>query len=109
MTEKEYRSPGEALSAWFESNSRFVGILLGGVAVVAASTWFYLRSGQIKRLNAERGLSQARQSLSAGNAALASTDLQKVASRYVGTPGGAQAAMLLAQISYDQAKYVEGL
>ena len=110
MTEKsELRSPGEALMAWAQANNRTLGILGALVAVAAASTWFFLRSAEIKRLNAERGLSQARQSMSAGNNALAVTDLQRVASRYVGTPGGVQAAMLLAQLNYDQAKHAEGL
>ena len=110
MTDKhEANSPAESLLAWFQSNNRALGIVGGLAAIAAVSTWFYLRSGEIKRLNAERGLSQAKQSLSAGNAALATTDLQRVASRYVGTPGGVQAAMLLAQVTYDQGKHAEGL
>ena len=103
------RSPGDALLDWFQKNNRALGVVTGLVAIAAVSTWFYLRSGEIKRANAERGLSQAKQSMSAGNAALATADLQKVASRYVGTPGGVQAAMLLAQLAYDQAKHVDGL
>jgi predicted negative regulator of RcsB-dependent stress response len=109
MTDKLDSTPGESLADWYKANSRTVSIVAGLVAVAAVSTWFYLRSGEIKRLNAERGLNQAKQSLSAGNSALAMTDLQKVASRYQGTPGGAQAAMLLAQVNFDQAKHVEGL
>ena len=69
----------------------------------------HLRSAEIKRRNADRGLNQAKQSISAGNAALAESDLQKVANRYTGTPAGAQAAMLLAQMYFDQAKAPEGL
>ena len=97
------------MTEWFQTNNRALGIVGGLAAIAAASTWFYMRSAEIKRQNAERGLSQARQSMSAGNAALAATDLQKVAVRYVGTPGGVQAAMLLAQMNYEQAKHVEGL
>ncbi len=97
------------MAGWFQANTKTLSIVGGIVAVAAVSGWFYMRSAEIKRLNAERGLSQARQSLSAGNAALAMTDLQKVAARYVGTPAGAHAAMLLAQVSYDQAKHAEGL
>jgi predicted negative regulator of RcsB-dependent stress response len=110
MTDKlELRTPTEALTAWFQANNRTLGIVAGLAAVAAVSTWYVMRDAEIKRVNAERGLSQARQSLSAGNAALAMTDLQRVASRYVGTPGGVQAAMLLAQVNYDQAKHAEGL
>jgi predicted negative regulator of RcsB-dependent stress response len=109
MTDKlESKTPFDFMG-WFQANSRLTGIVSGVVAVAAASTWFVMRSAEIKRINAERGLSQAKQSLTAGNAALATTDLQRVATKYIGTPGGTQAAMLLAQLNYDQAKHVEGL
>lgn len=94
---------------WIQRNSRLVGIGAALVAVAAAGWWFYLRSAEIKRLNAERGLNQAKQSLAAGNAALATTDLQRVSTRYQGTQPGAQAAMLLAQLSYQQGKFAEGV
>jgi len=99
----------ETLVDWFQRNSRYVSIGAGVVVVAALGFWFYGRSTQIKRLNAERGLNQAKQSLAAGNAALATTDLQRVATRYKGTASGAQAAMLLAQVSYQQGKFAEGV
>ena len=99
----------ESLVEWLQRNGRAVSIASGVLAIAAVSVWFYMRSAEIKRLNAERGLSQAKQSIAAGNAALAATDLQKVATRYVGTPGGTVAALLLAQLQYDQAKFEEGL
>lgn len=94
---------------WIQANTRAVTI--GAILVVAggAGYWFYTRSVDIKRLNAERGLNQAKQSMAAGNAALAATDLQRVATRYKGTPAGAQAAMLLAQYNFDQDKFDDGL
>jgi predicted negative regulator of RcsB-dependent stress response len=94
---------------WIQRNSRLVGIGAALVAVAAAGYWFYLRSADIKRQNAERGLNQAKQSLAAGNAALATTDLQRVATRYKGTPSGAQAAMILTQLNYQQGKFAEGV
>ena len=94
---------------WIQRNSRFVGMGAALVAVAAAGYWFYLRSADIKRQNAERGLNQAKQSLAAGNAALATTDLQRVSTRYKGTASGAQAAMLLAQLSFQQGKFAEGV
>src|SRR5688500_4139225 len=94
---------------WLQANTRVVTIGAAILLVGGVGYWFYVRSGEIKRLNAERGLSQAKQSLTAGNNALAATDLQRVASRYKGTPAGAQAAMLLAQLHYDQGKYADGL
>ena len=94
---------------WIQANTRAVTI--GAILVVAggAGYWFYNRSLEIKRVNAERGLNQAKQSLSAGNAQLAATDLQRVATRYKGTPAGASAAMLLAQYNFDQDKFDDGL
>lgn len=94
---------------WIQANTRAVTIGAILVAAGGAGFWFYTRSVEIKRLNAERGLNQAKQSMAAGNAALAATDLQRVATRYKGTPAGAQAAMLLAQHNFDQDKFDEGL
>jgi predicted negative regulator of RcsB-dependent stress response len=99
----------QSFADWLQANSRAATIGLVVVALGAAGYWFYLRSAEIKRANAERGLSQAKQSLAAGNAALAQSDLQKVADRYKGTPAGAQAAMILAQLDFDQGKVPDGL
>jgi len=99
----------QSFADWLQINSRAVTIGFVVLALGGAGYWFYLRSAEIKRTNAERGLNQAKQSLSAGNAALAQSDLQKVADRYKGTTAGAQAAILLAQIDFDQAKFPDGL
>ncbi len=109
MTAPQIETEGWTFFDWLQANTR--AITIGAVIVVAAGVglWFFKRSGEIKRLNAERGLNQAKQSLAAGNAALAQTDLQRVAGRYKGTPAGAQAAMLLAQAEFDQGKFAEGL
>jgi predicted negative regulator of RcsB-dependent stress response len=109
MTTPDTSEDTESLGEWFQRNGRAVSIASGVVAIAAISIWFYMRSAEIKRLNADRGLNQAKQSLAAGNSALAATDLQKVAERYVGTPGGTVSAMLLAQLRYDQAKLDDGL
>jgi predicted negative regulator of RcsB-dependent stress response len=109
MTAPHIETEGWTFFDWIQANSR--AITIGAVIVVAAGVgfWFYKRSGEIKRQNAERVLNQAKQSLAAGNAALAQTDLGRVATRYRGTVAGAQAAMILAQIEYDQGKHAEGL
>ena len=102
-------SDGLDLMEWLQVNSRLVGGAAAVIAVVAAGYWFYLRSQQIKTINAERSLMQAEQSLSSGNTALATSDLQRVVSRYKGTGAGTEAAMLLAQTDYNTAKYQEGI
>jgi predicted negative regulator of RcsB-dependent stress response len=100
---------GLDIMEWVQVNSRLLGGAAAVVAVAAAGYWFYVRSQQIKTINAERSLIQAEQSLQSGNAALATSDLQRVVSRYKGTGAGAQAAMLLAQTLYGANKYQEGI
>lgn len=94
---------------WFQVNSKLLGGAAVVIAVFAAGYWFYLRSQQIKTVNAERALNQAEQSLQSGNTALATSDLQRVISRYSGTPAGTQAGMLLAQTDYSAKKYQDGI
>src|SRR3954469_550141 len=100
---------GRDFMDWFQINSRYIGIGAAVVAVAAAGYWFYLRSEQIKTINAERSLVQAEQSLQSGNTALATSDLQRVVSRYKGTGAGTEAAMLLAQTDYNAGKYQDGI
>jgi predicted negative regulator of RcsB-dependent stress response len=99
----------QSFADWVQKNSRLVGIGAALVVVGALGFWFYMRSGEIKRQNAERGLTQAKQSLAAGNPALAQTDLERVASRYRGTSAGAQSAMMLAQLHYDAGRFADGV
>lgn len=99
----------QSFADWIQANTKPISIGLGIVALGALGWWFYIKQGELKRQNADRRLTQAKQSLSAGNQALAQSDLQKVATAYKGTPAGAQAAMLLAQVLYDQGKPAEGL
>ena len=109
MTAPLIETEGWSFFDWIQANTRAITIGAAVLAVGAAGFWFYLRSAEIKRSNAERQLNQAKQSLAAGNQALAQSDLQRVASRYKGTPAGAQAAMLLAQVEFGQGKWAEGL
>src|SRR5437868_5381504 len=97
------------LMDWMQVNSRWLGATAAVVAVAAAGYWFYIRSQQIKTVNAERSLLRAEQSLQSGNAALATSDLQRVVSRYKGTGAGTQAALLLAQADYSAGKYQDGI
>src|SRR5690242_18197104 len=100
---------GLDLMEWVHVNSRLLAGAAGIVAVAAAGYWFYLRSQQIKTVNAERSLMQAEQSLQSGNTALATSDLQRVVTRYKGTGAGTEAAMLLAQADYNAGKYQDGV
>ena len=94
---------------WTKINATALIIGAAVVVVAAGGYWFYLRSRQIQSENAEKALMTAKQSLTAGNTALAQSDLQKVFTRYGSTAAGVEAAMLLAQNDYDSGKYQDGV
>lgn len=94
---------------WARINSRYLTTGAVVIVVAAAAYWFYARSEQIKAARADQMLLTAKQSVSAGNAALATSDLQKLINGYGSTNAAAEAAMLLAQIDYDQGKYQDGI
>jgi predicted negative regulator of RcsB-dependent stress response len=102
-------SDGLDLMEWVQVNSRLLGGAAAVIAIVAAGYWFYVRSQQIKTVNADRSLMQAEQSLQSGNTALATSDLQRIVSRYKGTGAGTEAALLLAQTHYNGGKYQDGI
>ena len=79
------------------------------IVVIAGGIWFYERSQTIKSQRAEAAFYQARQAAASGNLPLAASDLQKVVTRYEGTQGGAQAAVALAQVLYEQKKFKDGI
>jgi hypothetical protein len=81
----------------------------GVVAVAVAIVYFTKQAAQMKRDNADRALATAQSAYYSGNIPLAKTNLEKAATSFVGTAGGAQAAMLLAQISFNDGKYDEGI
>src|SRR6185312_9192908 len=83
---------------------------VGLVIILAlAAAWFYMRSQSLKQEHAETAFQQAVVSLQSGNIPLAESDLKKVVARYPGTNGGAEAAMSLAKIYYQQGKFQAGI
>jgi predicted negative regulator of RcsB-dependent stress response len=98
----------ESLTQWFMVHNREVTWTLVALVVLGGGFWFYQRSQSLKAQRAEAAYFRARQS-AAGNAPTAVSDLQKVVSRYEGTSAGAQAALSLAQVLYDEKKYKEGI
>lgn len=83
---------------------------VGLVIIVAlAAVWFYMRSQSLKQEHAETAFQQAIVSVQSGNMPLAESDLKKVVARYPGTNGGAEAAMSLAKIYYQQGKFQAGI
>ena len=94
---------------FFRNNTRL--LVIAGVIVLAAGLgfWFYTKSREIRTENAERFLMTAQQSLAQNNLPLAQTDLERVVTQYSGTSASVQAGLLLAQLHYDQGKYLEGV
>ena len=99
----------ETIFGWVQEHSR--QLLIGAVAVAALAGGFALydrnRAGEAQR--AEQALSTAERSVFSGNLPLAQADLRKVTERYKGTPAADRAALLMAQVLYDQGKYAEGI
>ena len=104
-----YGSDDESIGDWLILHKRAVGWAAIAVAVILGGCWFYQRSQSIKAQRAESAYFQARQAAAAGNLPLAVSDLQKVVTRYEGTPAGTQAAISLAQALYLQKKFKEGI
>jgi predicted negative regulator of RcsB-dependent stress response len=99
----------ESLGETFELYKKQIII---GVLVVAAAgfgTWMWRRSAEIKEQRASEAHATAEQAFAIGNVGLAQPELERVMTRYAGTTGGTQSAMLLAQILYDTGKHAEGI
>lgn len=99
----------DAATDWFRTNGKALAIGLGGVVVVGAVAFFWRQSAQIRSDKAESALATAQSAYYSGNVPLAKTNLEKVVTAYSGTSGGAQAVLLLAQISYGDGKFDEGI
>ena len=93
----------------FDRYKQHLGWLGVVILIAGAGVWFYVRSESIKSQRAEAAYEAAIQSVSSGNLPLAQSDLRKAATRYAGTDGGAESAMALAKIYYQQSKYQDGI
>lgn len=96
------------MSEWFQLHSRQV--TWGSIIVIAVvgGLWFYNRSESLKSERAQHAYFLAQQAIP-GNLPLAESDLQKLITRYDGTPAAMQAQLTLAQLMYDQGKYEQGI
>jgi predicted negative regulator of RcsB-dependent stress response len=99
----------ETIIEWFRTHGRVVAIIGAVLVIGAGAYWFRLRSIDIKNLNAQTALNTAIQSLQAGNQALATSDLQRVVSRYGDTQDGIEAGLLMAQMDYNNGKVPDGI
>ncbi|WP_373058114.1 tetratricopeptide repeat protein [Gemmatimonas sp.] len=101
--------PMEKLGDWFQSNSRPIGMAVGGLAVAALAIFGYRSYSSGQNSKASTALYAAQAPMAQGNFAEAAKTLEKVAKGYSGTASGQQAALLLSQALYEQKKYAEGI
>lgn len=90
----------------YRQHLAWVGVV---IIVAMAAVWFYARSKSLKQEHAEAAFEAAIVGVASGNIPLAQADLKKVVARYQGTNGGAEAAMTLAKIDYQQGNYQAGV
>lgn len=86
-------------------------IIIGAIVIVAGAGgfWLWSRSGQIKEEKAGEAFQAAEATFMSGNKLLAQSELEKIVTRYAGTTSGTQAAMLIAQVLFEQGKHAEGI
>ncbi len=101
--------PMEKLGDWLQSNSRPIGMAVGGVAVAALAIFGYRSYSTSQNAKASTALYAAQAPMGQGRLDEATKALEKVATSYSGTASGQQAALLLAQALFDQKKYAEGI
>lgn len=99
----------QRFSEMFDQHKRHIAYVGAALLVLGAGAWFYVRSNALKQQHAEQAYEAALQSVSSGNIPLAEADLRRVVVRYPGTNGGAQSAMALAKLDYEQGKYEQGI
>lgn len=101
--------PIENVSAWLNVNQKPILAGVGILAISAAAIFGYRWMDANKRTEANNELYRATAPLSEGRLPEAQVALEKVVKRFGGTSSGTQAAMLLAQVMYEQKKYAEGI
>ena len=99
----------ENLAEWIKANGRQASLIVIAAFVIVAGGLLWRSSSDKKEVNAGRALADAQRSFTAGNLALAQSDLQKLVQRYDGTVAADQGRLLLAQVYYDQNKVDDGL
>ena len=84
---------------------------IGAVAVVvlAGGLLLWRQSSLQKDARAEKALSDATIEFQSGNRPLARADLGKLVTRYLDTRAGVEAAMIAAQIDFEDAQWANGL
>lgn len=101
--------PIESVTTWFQVNSKPILMAVGGVAVTVAAVMLYRSSTASTREKASTALYEAQTPYVQGKLPEAEKALGNVATRYGSTAAGQQAAVLLAQVLFDQNKVDDGI
>lgn len=101
--------PIESVTTWFQVNSKPILMAVGGVAVAAVAVMLYRSSTASTREKASAALYEAQTPYVQGKMPEAEKALGNVATRYGSTAAGQQAAVLLAQVQFDQNKVDDGI
>lgn len=101
--------PIESFTTWLQLNSKPILMALGAVAVTAAAVMVYRSTTASTREKASVALYEAQTPYVQGKLPEAQKELEKVAARFGGTASGQQAAVLLAQVFYQQDKPDDGI
>lgn len=103
----DFDSRAHSVGDWLQTHVREVVIGLVVVVVAVGGVFFYRQISIANQRSAEQQYFAAQ--AQAGDPAAQQKALDQVIGSFEGTPSAAQAAMLLAQLRYDEGKYDEGL
>lgn len=101
--------PIENVANWVQINQKPLLTVVGVAAIGAVAIFGYRYMDSNKRTAANNELYRATAPMTEGKLPEAQAALEKVVKSYSGTSSGSQAALLLAQVMYDQRKFVEGI
>lgn len=101
--------PMEKMSEWLQSNSRLIVMIVGGVAVAALAIVGYRSFTADQATKASTALYAAQAPMAEQKLDEAAKALERVSKSYGSTASGQQAALLLAQVQFEQKKYADGI
>lgn len=101
--------PLENAGDWLNANRKPITIVVAVIAAVALLIVLYRSMDASKKEKASTALSQAQTPLASGDFKEAEPALERVVKNFGGTAAAQQAALLLAQVRYDNGKHAEGI
>jgi len=105
----DFDERADTFMEWTQIHARELSIAAIVIVAVAIGAWLYAHARQVRGQAASAALATAEQAFSAGNAALAQSDLERLIKRYPSTHAGKEATLLLAQVLYQNGKYQQGI